>query len=438
MAKAIINASTYDFYEYHTNQYVLFGEAGDSRIIERGEMCDFRRENADEIIDASGMLLMPGLMIGHAHLYGYYMRGMKISPYAPQTFTQNLKQLYWKMDAGLDGEAAYHSARAFGIEHIYNGVTTIVDHHASGTQVLGTLQQLKRGFTDELGLRALYCFETSDRFNVEECIRENVSFEKENRSSKCRGLFGIHASLSVRNSTLEKIASVQGDIPLHVHVGESLEDEVECLNDYGMRIVERFDSFGLLKQDSVLAHCVNIDEREAAMIKERGCMIAINPTSNMNTGVGIPDYPMMKRLGIPVMIGNDSLGSNITRCYNNMLYCMHLKTASPWRVGYTDVLDCIRAGYAYAGKMLGVRLGRIEPGYEADLLLTPYLPATPMNDENAFSHMMDGVFGLFRPRDVWVGGEEKMRNYSSVFDEKEIFAQSSECAVRYWNRTGGM
>lgn len=436
--KAIINANTYDFADFHTDRFVLFGEKDSSRISACGDMKDFQRENIEEVIDAKGMLLMPGLLIGHAHLYGYYMRGMRIAPYAPETFTQNLRQLYWKMDAGLDREASYHSARAFGIEHIRNGVTTIVDHHASGTQIRGTLAELKRGFTDELGLRALYCFETSDRFPVEECIAENVAFAKGNRSEKCRGLFGIHASLSVSNETLEKIAAAQDDVPVHVHVGESLEDEVECLNDYGMRIAERLDSFGLLKPDSVLAHCVNINEAEAEIIRKRGCVVAINPTSNMNTGVGLPDYQMMKQFDLPVIIGNDSLGSNIVRCYNNMLYCMHLRTGSPWRIGYDDVRNCILTGYDYASRMLGVGLGRIEPGFEADMLLTPYVPATPMDDGNAFAHLIDGVFGMFRPRDVWVGGEEKLRNNVSVFDEQGIFAQSRGCAKQYWNRTGGI
>ena len=432
--KVIINANIYNFHEFLQNQYVVFGGLDNSQIIECGDMKSLLDRDFCEVIDAENKILMPGLMIGHAHLYGFYMRGMKITPYNPATFTQNLRQLYWKMDSGLDREAAYHSAKAFGLEHIRNGVTMIVDHHASGGHVLGTLDELKRAFTDELGLRALYCFETSDRFSIDDCIVENVSFAKKNQTTMCRGLFGLHASMSVGNSTLEKVAMAQGSVPLHVHVGESLEDEVDCLNNYGMRIIQRFDSFGLLNPDSVVAHCVNIDESEAMIIKERGCIVAINPTSNMNTGVGLPDYLMMKNYGLPIMIGNDSLGSNISRCYNNMIYSMHLRYSSPWKVNQKDLLDCILTGYNYMSRMLGAKFGRIAPGYEADMLLTSYVPPTPIDDHNASAHVLDGVFDSFHPSDVWVGGEAKLRNSNLLFDEEEIMSKSRDIAQKYWKR----
>ena len=102
-----------------------------------------------------------------------------------------MEQLWWRMDAGIDLETTYHSARVYGVEHIKSGVTTIFDHHASGTSIRGTLNELKRGFTEEAGIRALYCFETSDRFNVDECVAENAEFAKYNHDSKCLSLIHI-------------------------------------------------------------------------------------------------------------------------------------------------------------------------------------------------------------------------------------------------------
>ena len=431
--KAIINADLYDFHEYRTDCYILYE---DSRIQSVGEMSQFPADQAlEEVHDARGALVMPGLVIGHAHLYSAFVRGLRL-PFTPDTFTQLLRQLWWRMDAGIDPETAYHSARVYGVEHIRNGVTTIFDHHAGGG-VRGSLAALKLGFTDELGLRALYCFETSDRFDVSACIVENASFARQNRSPFCRGLFGMHASLSLSQSTLEQVAQAQGDVPVHVHVGESLEDEVSCVNDYGMRIVQRLDSFGLLKPDSILAHCVNINEEEAQLIAQRGCVAAVNPTSNMNTAVGLPNVPMLRASGVSVMVGNDSLGSNITRCYQNLLYAMHYRTASAWKFGYNDVLACIQTAYAYASRMLGVQLGRIAPGYEADLIAVPYHTPVRVDQDNAFAFVMDGVFTQFHPRDVMVAGSWKLRGYESVFDEDEIYAKARENTEIYWKRIGG-
>ena len=435
--KAIINADIYDFHSYRKNQYVLYGKDGSTQIEDTGPMEDFNGLGVDEKIDAKGALLMPGLVIGHGHIYSAFVRGLSL-PFRPETFTQLLEQLWWRMDAGIDLETTYHSARVYGVEHIKSGVTTIFDHHASGASIRGTLNELKRGFTEETGLRALYCFETSDRFNVDECIAENTEFAKYNHSPKCRGLFGLHASLSLSQETLEKVAKAQGDVPVHVHVGESLEDEIMSLNNYGQRIVKRFDSFGILKPDSILAHCVNIDESEAEIIAQRNCIVAVNPTSNMNTSVGIADYMLMNQYDIPVMIGNDSLGTNITRCYQNMLYCIHYRTKNAWKFGYGDVLKCILHAYAYASRMLGVKLGRIEAGFEADMALVPYQVPTIMDEQNAFAYMMDGVFNQFHPRDVIVGGEIKMKNYETIYDEEEIYAKARKCTGRYWKRIGGI
>ncbi len=434
--KAILHANCYDFETYMPDCYVLFGGPNATCITEVGPMKNFSKEKADETTDAAGCVLMPGLVIGHGHLYSAFVRGLSL-PFSPGTFTQLLRQLWWRMDAGIDLETCYHSAKVYAVEHVKNGVTTLLDHHAGGT-VRGSLGELKRAFTDEGGLRALYCFETSNRFPVEACIEENTRFAREMRSEKCRGLFGLHASLSLSQESLEKVAKAQGDIPLHVHVGESLEDEVECQNNYGARIVQRFDSFGLLKEDSLLAHCVNIDETEMDLIAKRGCTVAVNPTSNMNTAVGMPNVPLLQSKGIPVMVGNDSLGTNITRCYQNLLYGMHLKSGSAWKFGYNDLLACIQEAYRYASRMLGVKLGRIAPGYQADLVVVPYHVATVMDEKNAFANLVDGVFNGWRPRDVFVAGEEKMRGYQTVYDEEKIYADARACTQKYWKRIGGL
>ena len=62
---------------------------------------------------------------------------------------------------------------------------------------------------------------------------------------------------------------------------------------------------------------------------EYGCTAAINVTSNLNTGNGIPDYRLFKRYGIPVIIGNDSLGTNIASDIRNTMFGIHLRTRNP-------------------------------------------------------------------------------------------------------------
>ena len=367
--KAIINANIYDYHTYQPDSYVLF----EGQIRQTGPMAEF--PGADEVTDAKGAMLLPGMIVGHAHVYGAFLRGVPLS-LNPESFRELLEQLYWRLDGGLDLEATYHSAQVFGLEHIKYGVTTILDHHASGSAIRGTLAQLKKGICDETGIRGVFCFETSDRFDVDDCIAENLEFARKS-APNFAGMFGMHASLSVSQETLRKISEVIGNIPVHVHVGESLEDEELSVAQYGRRIVERFDDFGLLNPNSLLAHCVNIDEAEAGIIAERKCTVAMNVLSNMNTSVGLPSHALFKEHGIRAVVGNDSLGVNLASDYRATLYSQHLRQKSAWRFGYGDLLQLIRNVYDYAGELLGIKLGRVQPGYEADMLLAPYLPSHP-------------------------------------------------------------
>ena len=115
-------------------------------------------------------------------------------------------------------------------------------------------------------------------------------------------------------------------------MAESREDEDDSVARYGKRVVRRFQDYGLLKRNSLLSHCVHIDESEAEIIAEQGCVIAVNPTSNLNNAVGLPNYGLFKRHNIPVIIGNDSLGANLTRDYLNLLYAMHLTMNNAWAI----------------------------------------------------------------------------------------------------------
>ncbi len=426
--KALINADIYDFHDYQTARYILFEDT----VRATGPMAEF--PGAAAVCDCRGALVLPGMIVGHSHLYAALVRGLQL-PFQPVSFRQLLEQLWWRFDRALDLEATYHSAVVSGIDHVKAGVTTLIDHHAGGA-IRGSLNMLRQGLCDELGLRGVFCFETSDRFPVDECIAENLEFARETRSSQCRGMFGMHASLSLSDATLQKIAAALADqdLPIHVHVAESPEDEAESLACHGKRVLQRFDDFDLLTPDSLLAHCVHIDPGEAELIAQRGCTVALNPTSNLNNAVGLPDYPLFQQFNIPAIIGNDSLGVNITREYLNMLYGMHWRIGSPWRFSYDDLLACIRNGYDYAGKLLGIKLGRLAPGFAADMIVLPYRAPTEVNPANIFGHVVHGLFDRFQPRDVWCQGRLKVEKYQTVWDEEALYAKAHEAAARLWRR----
>src|SRR3712207_9380799 len=79
----------------------------------------------------SGTIVMPGLINCHTHIYSTLSRGMNVK-FNPKSFKDILNQLWWKLDGKLNKEAVYYSSLIYGCECIKSGVTSIIDHHASG------------------------------------------------------------------------------------------------------------------------------------------------------------------------------------------------------------------------------------------------------------------------------------------------------------------
>jgi len=408
MKKVIIHARIFDFNHFIDDGFIVF----ENQILNVGKMSDYV-DHGEEKIDAKGQWVMPTLVCGHAHIYSTFARGLSV-PFNPKNFQQILDQLWWKLDRHIDNETTYFSGLVAASEFMKNGVTTIIDHHASGKQIKGSLEALKKSVCDDAGLRGIFAFEVSDRFPVDEAIAENKQFIETYHTPFTAGLFGLHASMSLSEQTLDKVGLALGKHPIHIHVAESEMDEIDCLAQYHERIVQRLDRHGLLQPKSLLVHAISIDDSEMKLIAQRKCRIAVNTASNMNNAVGLPNILAFKSHGIKVLLGNDGLSSGMAGDYLTTYYTAHLKTASPTQFTLSDLLEMIRDTYDYAGELLGVRLGRILPGYEADVMMIPYDPPTPVDETNAFGHFFFGMAHALKPKEVFVAGKKVVADYELV------------------------
>ena len=427
--KALVNIRIYDYEIYIESGYVLFDEV----IHEVGEMKNFKNKGY-EVIDGKGQLLMPNFVCAHSHIYSIFARGLSL-PFNPKNFQEILDQMWWKIDAKIDSEITYHSGIAAGCEFLLNGVTTIIDHHACGEEIPFSLGALRQALDKTLHLRSILCFETSDRFPLDECIKENVGFANKFHTHHVSGLFGMHASMSLSNETLKKVSRKLKDLPIHIHVAESEMDEEDSYAKYGMSIMERLDKFGLVNKDSLIVHGVHISDKELDIVKARGAYMVVNTTSNLNNAVGIPDIKKFIDKGIPVMVGNDGLSSQMTTEYLNAMYLTHLKNNSPTALNIGHIKDMINNAYDYVGRRLDIKIGKISPDYVSDFLLVDYTPFTKMDSGNAFCHIFYGLFPNFKPTDVYVDGKRLVRNGQPVSKKaKEELIISREYSKELWRR----
>src|SRR6185503_11273948 len=140
-------------------------ERGDLRIAagkitERGSALEARAD--EEIIDLSGKLVMPGMVCAHTHLYSALARGMPAPPRTPTNFKEILELVWWRLDRALDEETIYWSAVAGAMEAARSGTTCLFDHHASPSHITGSLQIVRKAI-ERVGLRAVLCYEVTDR-----------------------------------------------------------------------------------------------------------------------------------------------------------------------------------------------------------------------------------------------------------------------------------
>lgn len=400
--KALINIKIYDYINYIEDGFILFNK----EIVEVGKMSEFSFNG--ETIDGHGKIVIPGLINFHTHIYSTLIRGFNINA-NPVTFQDILDQIWWKFDSYLTLEDLFASAYLYGIESIKSGVTSMIDHNAS-SDILGSLSSIRKALND-LNIKSLLCFETSDRFNINDCIDENIN-EIEH------GYFGMHASLSLSDNTLGILKDITNNYPIHIHVAESSEDQENSLKKYNKRVVQRLDDYNLLKENSILAHCVHINDEEAKLIAKNNCKIALNPTSNLNNAVGFFNYKLFRDNNIQLLIGTDGLGVNIAREWQNLFYVGKNSLNEPNGISLDQIKDYIKSSYEYFNDMAKVKTGQLSKGYSSDFLLIDYNSPTPITNDNIFAHIFYGIFENLKPHSVIINGQFMINNYETTFKQK--------------------
>ena len=401
----------------------------------------------EEILDAQGKLAMPGLICAHTHFYGAFARGMAIPGEAPRNFPQILEKLWWRLDKALLWQDIRYSALVCLVDAIRHGTTALIDHHASPNAIEGSLDVIAEA-VEEAGVRACLCYEVSDRDGKEKAragIKENERFIRKMKGGLmgARGglvgaTFGLHASLTLSDETLEECAALAGELGagFHIHVAEDMADVEDSLEKSGLRVVERLERLGILGPRTIAAHCVHINEREMDILRETGTKVAHNPRSNMNNAVGVAPVPEMLGRGVTVGLGNDGFGGNMF-AEMHAAYLVHkLAQGDPRAMGADQVLRMAFQNNAQIASLFWPEhpLGELSVGAWADVILVDYRPPTPLTADNFPWHIIFGVDGTGVDTTI-VGGRMLMRNRELLtLDEEEICAKSRELAARMWRR----
>ncbi|MBW4801982.1 putative aminohydrolase SsnA [Loigolactobacillus coryniformis] len=399
---------------------------------------------AAEFIDAKGGLIMPGLVNMHNHIYSTFARGLSINGYHPKNFMDILVGQWFRLDRELDNAATYASGKVAYLDSIKNGVTTMFDHHASYGEIGGSLGELSRA-ADELGVRTCLCYEVSDRngeAQMKAAVAENIDFinaAKQRDDDMQHAMMGLHAAFTLSDDTLAYVkAQTPTGTGYHIHIAEGMADVQDSLAKYNKPIVNRLFDWGILGKQTMAGHCIHIGPHEMEILRDTDTMVVTNPESNMGNAVGCPAaLKMFNDYHILIGLGTDGYTNDLLESYKfgNLIHKHHL--ADP-NAGWTEIPAMLfNNNPQMANRLFKTKLGVLDAGAAADVIVVDYQAPTPITADNYNSHILFGVNGRM-VNDTIINGQVRMRNREVVgVDEAKIWADAQEQAQHLWQRING-
>ncbi len=358
------------------------------------------------VIDARGCAVVPGFVQAHVHLCQVLFRGMADD----MPLLEWLKRRIWPLEAAHDETSLRASAELGLYEMMLAGTTTILDmgtvHHydavfeacaRAGIRAVGGKTMMDLGDDVPSGLKE----------STEESLRESDRLRDAwhgKAGGRLRYAYAPRFILSCSEALIRGVAERVRDNPevlLHTHAAEHAgEREVvrQVLGDEDIAILRRWGVFG---PRTVIAHGVQLTDEEARTLAADGTRIVHCPSANLKLGSGIARVAELDGFGVPLAMGADG-----APCNNNLDPWMELRHAAllaKIRTGVTTLpaerafrLATIDGAHALG---LGDRIGSIEPGKRADLVVVRLDGAHAEPGGDVFSRL---VYACTARDVVWV------------------------------------
>jgi putative selenium metabolism protein SsnA len=408
-------------------------------IVERGAQLAPRK--GEDEITLAGKLIMPGMVCAHTHLYSAFARGMPASPRTPLNFKEILELIWWRLDRALDEETIYWSAIAGAMDAARAGTTCLFDHHASPSHIHGSLQIVREAI-EKVGLRAVLCYEVTDRGGTQERekgLDENLALlswashsqprPSQSEASLFRGMVGAHASFTLSDESLEYCAELMKvfDAGLHIHVAEDRWDVVDARSRYNLGVVERLAKHTALNSRTILAHGIHLSDEDIQLAKSAGVWFAHNPRSNMNNQVG---YAPVDKFGDRVVLGTDGIGADV---FEEARFAFFKGRDGRAALGAGEWLRVLGNNCRLASQAFGEDLGRLDVGSLADLTVLDYQSPTAITAQNLAWHLTFGMTSA-SVESVMVNGKFVIRDRCFPFDAQGLYQQARAACDKLWAR----
>lgn len=381
-------------------------------------------DGIDKVIDATGKVVMPGLINTHAHVPMSIFRET-VDGYSLQEW---LTKKIWPMEDKLTNVDIYNASILSFIEMIKTGTTTINDMYFMTEDIIKAAKETKIRLQTSRTLMGVNDEEGQKR--IEEL---NSLLEKyQNKDELITFNVGIHGLYTSSKEYVKKCITFakEKELPIHMHFCENekeVEDIKKAYNSMPIKVLEEFKN-----QKTILAHCVKLSKEEIEKLKDLDVSISHCPISNLKLGCGIANISEMIKQGINVTLGTDGQGSGSNLdLFETMKYTALLQKGIKEDATEMPAYEVLKMATINGAKALDLEkeIGSIEEGKCADIIILELNNevTNPVNDlcsdivYNAKGYNVDTTI---------INGKILMENRKIEKNETEIFEKCKQIINR--------
>jgi 5-methylthioadenosine/S-adenosylhomocysteine deaminase len=360
------------------------------KIIKIGKRAEVMSKiRAKQTIDATGKVIVPGLINTHTHVPMTLFRGIADD----LDLNEWLTKYIFPAEGKNVSEDFVRAGTQLGLaEFIRGGTTTYCDMYYFEDAIAD--ETFKAGLRGVLG-ETVIDFPVADNKTFPDAIAYSEAFIKKwQKNGLITPAIAPHAPYTVSEEHLKQARKVADDLkaPLVIHLAEDRKElKFVADNKNGLRPIEYLDKIGLLNSKTIAAHVIYANEEEIDVLKKYGVGIAHCPQSNMKLAAGVAPIPQMLASGLDVGLGTDGAASN-----NDLSLWEEMDTAAKLHKVFSFDPKVVSAQQAFEMATIGGakaldledKIGSLEIGKRADIVIVDFdgLHQTPFY--NMYSHLV--------------------------------------------------
>ena len=316
-----------------------------------------------DLIDASGMLAIPGMINTHAHVPMVLFRNAGPDLNANDWFNK----IIFPLEANLTPEDVYWGAQLGIAEMIEAGITCVADHYFYMDSVARAIEQS--------GMRANLVWAVFGHEGTQK-LEETIAFVEcwqGKADGRITTWLGPHSPYLCDPNFLSRCASEAKNLGIgtHIHVSETTEQVTLSFDRHGKSPVRVLQDSGILDQPCILAHCLYPSDEDLEIIADHPAGIAQAPKTYLSLAMGLADLPKYLRYGIPVGLATDgAVSSSNLNLFEQMRLTGLTQKHHSRDAEQMDLDTLLDLAFQGGARVLHQpNLGNLKPGYLADLVL---------------------------------------------------------------------